>query len=67
MLENERCPYCGSDNFVTDDYDEDYGITDVVGLYWRCECNNCKKIFHITKWYKLFKTDIQTQKEWDEE
>ena len=66
MLDNERCPYCGSENFNTNDYDEDYGDNE-VSLYWRCDCNECKKVFHITKWYKLIETSVQTQEEWDGE
>ena len=64
MLENERCPYCGSENFNTDDYDEDYGVGG-VSFYWRCDCNECKKVFHVTKWYKLVETSVRTQEEMD--
>lgn len=62
MIENECCPYCGSDNFVTDDYEENFG-TDEVSFYWRCDCRECKKTFHITKWYKLIETSVQTEEE----
>lgn len=62
MIEDERCPYCGSDNFDTDDYNENFDV-DEVSYYWRCECRECKKVFHITKWYKLTETLVQTNEE----
>ena len=62
MLDNERCPYCGSEDFNTYDYDESYDV-DKVSFYWRCDCNECKKTFHITQWYKLIETLVQTQEE----
>lgn len=66
MLDYEQCPYCGSENFSTDDYNENYDI-DEVSFYWRCNCNECKKVFDITKWYKLVETSVQTQEELDGE
>lgn len=66
MLDYEQCPYCGSENFSTDDYNENYDI-DEVSFYWRCNCNECKKVFDITKWYKLVETSVRTQEEMDGE
>lgn len=66
MLDYEQCPYCGSESFNTDDYNENYDI-DEVSFYWRCECNECKKVFDITKWYKLVETSVRTQEEMDGE
>ena len=64
MLVDECCPYCGSESYNTDDYDEFYD-TDEVSFYWRCDCNECKKTFHVTKWYKLIDTSVRTQEEFD--
>ena len=64
MLVDERCPYCGSVNYNSDDYDEYYDI-DEVSYHWRCDCNECKKVFHVTKWYKLIDTSVETQEERD--
>lgn len=66
-MNEERCPYCQSENFITDDYEEDYAEQDGITLYWKCKCNNCGKEFHIQEWYKLQRKTISTAEQWEEE
>lgn len=67
MNENVLCPYCKSDNFDTDDYEEDFIDDGVVTYYWRCKCNKCKNTFHVTERYIRESTNVMTNKEWEEE
>lgn len=67
MINEERCPYCKSDDFNTVDFDQDYFDESEIGCSWVCECAVCKKTFYITKWYKLVDTVIKTQEEYEEE
>ena len=67
MDENVKCPNCESINFVTDDYEEDFTDDGVVSYYWRCKCNTCHKIFHVTERYIRESTNVMTDKEWEEE
>lgn len=57
MLDDERCLYCGSDNFDTNDYEQNFDI-DEVSFYWRCNCNECKKVFYVNKRYKLIEVSV---------
>jgi len=66
MLDYEQCPYCGSEDFDISDFDQNFDIDD-VSFYWRCNCNECEKVFNIIKWYKLIKTSVQTEEEWSGE
>ncbi len=66
MMNEERCPYCKSDIFDTIDY-QDYFDESEISYEWQCECNECKKTFYITKWYKLVETVIKTEEEYNEE
>ena len=67
MDENVKCPNCESINFITDDYDEDFTDDGVVSYYWRCKCNTCHKIFHVTERYVRESTNVMTDKEWEDE
>ena len=67
MLNNERCPYCESDNFDAVDCYQDYFDESEIKYEWQCECSECKKTFYITKWYKLVETAIKMQEEYEEE
>lgn len=67
MTNEERCPYCESDDFDTVDYNQNYADESEISYEWQCECSKCKKTFYITKWYKLIDTVIKTKEEYNEE
>lgn len=67
MMNEDRCPYCESDNYDTVDFNQDYFDESEISYEWQCECNECKKTFYITKWYKLVETAIKTEEEYNEE
>lgn len=67
MMNEDRCPYCESDDFNAVDFNSDYFDLSKISLEWPCECRECKKTFYITKWYKLTETAIKTEEEYNEE
>lgn len=52
MFEDEKCPYCGSKDYETDDSDTDF-MDDFGQRSWYCKCLRCKGSFVITYTYKL--------------
>lgn len=67
MLNEERCPYCESDDFDMVDCNEDYFDGSKISYEWQCKCHECKKTFYITKWYKLVEIVIKTKEDWERE
>lgn len=67
MMNEERCPYCKSELYEVIDFDDDFFYDeDKINFYWQCKCNECNKIFRITRWYKLVDTVIETEGNVDE-
>lgn len=52
MFEDEKCPYCGSDEYRPDDYDTEF-MGDYGYRSWYCACPRCKGTFTITYTYQL--------------
>lgn len=67
MMIEERCPYCKSESYEVNDFNNDYCNEDEINFSWQYKCNECNRIFYIIKWYKLVGTAIKTQEEYEGE
>lgn len=60
MFNEEKCPYCDSNDYEILDYFEDGTDTGFM-RNWSCNCQNCHKKFEITYYYTL--SQILVEKE----
>ena len=58
MFQEEKCPRCGDDDYIIDDYFED-GTDSGTMREWTCHCSKCEAKFVITYYYTLEKISIE--------
>lgn len=52
-FDKEACPVCGSENYIVEDYSDDYCGLDGAGQWWSCRCDKCGCLFDIERSYEL--------------
>ena len=57
MFEEEKCPICGSTEYDTEDYCEEFDYT-AARQWWECKCAKCEQIFTIERTYNLKSVEV---------
>jgi len=57
-FDKEACPVCGSEDYIIEEYSDDFSGLDGGTQWWRCRCDKCGCLFEIERSYELVDVSV---------